>query len=395
MIVYLPRTVAARRTRPCSLAVVLLMACCAVQQAGAQRRGDAAQQAAPVAGGAVTGHVFCADTQRPARFAEVQLIEVPAAAAGGRAGQTRFGMSVGGRTSLDGSFAISGVSAGDYYVVARVPGYIDPPVNSLDDVAAMGFPQVRVEAGRSSSAEVTIRRGATLTGHVQYDDGTPVAGVQVFLRSATASPQTNMRGLSAFGGGGFSGRMGTTDDRGFYRVAGIAPGKYVLSATVMTGNSSLRGDVGRAGPRSMGEPVVVYAPNVMYRADARIVEFRGTEDVTDVDVTVALEGLHKVQGAVLAQDDRHPIGVGMVTLTDTADGGFVRRATLDANGMYEFSYVPAGSYTISAVGSDPRPQGNRPANRSYQEGKGSVAVTEHDMTVEDVLLPLAGSSGTQ
>src|SRR5215470_13056206 len=70
--------------------------------------------------GGVTGRVYCADTRKPARFANVRL-----QAAEGQEG------SFGGRggfatTGSDGSFRITGVSPGEYYIDVMMPGYIQP-----------------------------------------------------------------------------------------------------------------------------------------------------------------------------------------------------------------------------------------------------------------------------
>src|SRR6202012_1180432 len=93
--------------------------------------------------GTVTGQVVCGDTQKPARFAQVLLIGVPATltplakvdatdpksiqaftkAMTDAMKSTSFVLS---QTGFDGSFAVDGGARGDYYVMASVPGCVQP-----------------------------------------------------------------------------------------------------------------------------------------------------------------------------------------------------------------------------------------------------------------------------
>ena|SRR5579862_1888046 len=75
-------------------------------------------------GGSVKGKVLCEDTQGAARRAYISL-RVPIKPGGY--------MPSGGfsaQADLDGSFTISNVSAGEYYVVAVYPGYISMPTST-------------------------------------------------------------------------------------------------------------------------------------------------------------------------------------------------------------------------------------------------------------------------
>ena len=71
--------------------------------------------------GTVTGHVVCADTQRPARLAAVRLVRVPEG--GPPPKGTHFPMGGGApmgdavETGLDGAYTIANVKPGDYYLV--------------------------------------------------------------------------------------------------------------------------------------------------------------------------------------------------------------------------------------------------------------------------------------
>ena len=71
----------------------------------------------------VSGHVYCADTNAPARMASVILQPAGAIDAlkpGGDNHVSSHGESV--ETLLDGSFTIQHVPPGTYYVIASEPG---------------------------------------------------------------------------------------------------------------------------------------------------------------------------------------------------------------------------------------------------------------------------------
>ena len=105
---------------------------------GLTSQSAGAQQAA-VATGTVAGHVTADDTQRPARFAEVILLakqtaeEVEAeeeeqlahTPSGHKDAKTTMAM-LDGRSTLNGSYSFDNVPVGDYYVFAKLGGYVLP-----------------------------------------------------------------------------------------------------------------------------------------------------------------------------------------------------------------------------------------------------------------------------
>src|SRR4051812_11741578 len=80
--------------------------------------------------GIITGTVFCSDTNQPARFAKVSLESVhPADPAPTAKGSIPVAASYTGNgitsidTSLDGSFTLTKVKPGSYYVIVSKSGY--------------------------------------------------------------------------------------------------------------------------------------------------------------------------------------------------------------------------------------------------------------------------------
>src|SRR5438067_1137192 len=76
--------------------------------------------------GTVSGHVYCADTQRPARLAELALVPLPAAVTSPSTNKPSTPQHYKVATRHDGSFLVTHVPPGDYYVSVTYPGYLTP-----------------------------------------------------------------------------------------------------------------------------------------------------------------------------------------------------------------------------------------------------------------------------
>src|SRR5277367_1562265 len=83
-------------------------------------------QSPAAAPGIVAGHVYCADTHTPCRFASVTIEAVPQVKGNGPDPAKSESRSYATSTDIDGAFQITGVLPGDYYILARMTGYFLP-----------------------------------------------------------------------------------------------------------------------------------------------------------------------------------------------------------------------------------------------------------------------------
>lgn len=278
--------------------------------------------------GTVTGHVYCADTQKPARFANVRLQTVDAQ--GGRFGG-RGGFAT---TGSDGSFRMTGVSPGDYYADVMMPGYVQPlrGMRDLQNMAAADrdrisaqLTRVSVAANQAANVQVMIYRGATISGTVSFDDGTPAAGVSIqafILATSTtgtqASGSTQQQSIAGFA---------QTDDRGQFRVTGLADGTYVVSAA----------------PHSI---FPIYYGNTIERSKAKKFDVHAGDEVPGTDIQVPAAGMHSVSGVVVSQQDGHALPRASVQLKlSSGDTGTIS-ATTGSDGTFTFTAVPDGKFTV-------------------------------------------------
>ena len=378
---------AARRAWDWKRWLVLLAvaaACCMTPLHGQGAQPPTAPTGA--AGFSVTGRVLLADTQQAARFAQVALI--PAAEDGDEGRGRRFS----GRTDLEGAFLIPNVPPGDYYVTGQLAGYVNDASRVQAAVSAGGdlstvlasVPKITVGAGGATSA-LTLQRGAVLAGIISWDDGSPAGGVQV---SAQPAPATALGGTSATQpqsaqgafSAGFGGAGTQSDDRGHFRIAGLAPGSYLVRASVQA-------PVPQADDRGYGRTLSlpVYAPDKMRRTDASILTLTAGEERDDVAVTMGLSGLHTVSGTVSATGAA--VRSGSVTVTDQTDSTLNRNGVVNADGSFAVPYVPAGTYTLRvnassqpAQGGFGRGQAPSPGGVSFQPLQVSITVADGDLT---------------
>jgi hypothetical protein len=380
-----------------------------------------AQQMNAQQAGSVSGHVTCGDTQRPARFAGVMLLGVPkggpqtpsnADAATIKAVMNSAMDSINvvqTQTGMDGSYTAANVALGDYYVFASVPGYVQPAamvqaaIDAGADVskAIPGVPVVHVSADGGGSADITVERGGAVLGHVLWDDGSPAAKAIVTVVSTKASdkklpPQFAMLGIAGGLGGG--GVLSISDDLGQYRIAGLAPGEYLVKATMqMRSNFAMQRGVMNMAGLGADKPLVVYAPASFHKSGAKAVTVAAGQEQSGEDLTINLTGSHAVSGRVVSTEDGHGINAGSVELTDASDKDMVRGAAVDANGNFSVEFVPAGTYNLTVTGgADTEPSKNKPTGivrftvpdtvRSYEDGKQSVVVGDSDVVGLSVAL---------
>jgi len=339
-------------------------------------------QAAPGPTGVVIGTVVAQDTQRPARFAQVQLQDVAQVQGSvqGIGGGGFGGGSISVRTDVDGTFEADNIAPGDYYVTATAIGYVAERTLMQAQIAAgadptallASLPQVHVAANATSSVTVSMQRGGALAGHVEWEDGSPAAGVAVQALPSTTAVTTPaaLRGFGNFGG---NASFATTDDKGNFRLSGMPSGDYVVLATIQPGTQT--GGASRNVPQ-FTSPIRIYAPGVFRKTDAKPVNVRAGDERTDLRIVLDLRGLHIVSGSAASNNPGNAVASGRVSLTDTGDASVTIQGNISSSGTFRLPYVPAGNYTLQISGASTQ------ANNSGFRGRGSQSSTTPAVTFQ-------------
>ncbi|MBC7909740.1 MAG: carboxypeptidase regulatory-like domain-containing protein [Pyrinomonadaceae bacterium] len=333
-----------------------------------------AAQDAPVAKSVVRGRAVYDDTNRPVRRARVMLLDMSSR------GTQRTGMTNG-----SGEFQFKDVPAGSYVVMVDAAGIITPvSFIDLEDAAAekinleeirKNFDEVVVNGTNTVNVKVRARRGGAVSGRVTYADGDPAINVRVnIMRKKDGKVVrfiTNMNPSALLGI--------QTDDRGMYRIAGLPPGEYILSASETidhTGEASARDDyMGMGQMFGAGSLVVTYYQGTTKSGDATAIQVDAGQESNEVNISLLDRGLRTLSGTVVARHDRSPLKFARLTVA-SKDGASTSspfpfaagpNTATDEQGRFTINEIPDGSYTITV---EPPYAGEEMDISSEEEGDG-------------------------
>ena len=244
-------------------------------------------------------------------------------------GATLTLVSQGGReplstaTDAGGRWEIGGLPAGEYHLTASKAGYVDGGIS-------LGRSIGLTETSPERTVDLKLVRGAVLSGRITDADGEPLAGIHVMaLRDMPTGP--GRRGWGGVGGGS------STDDRGQFRVFGLAAGDYVLAAQRQDRSHTQSGSKG-----NRLADVTTYYPGTATLAEAQ--RFSVGDGAEYSDLTFALQALPSisVSGRVVVSADRIRHGFG--TMMPQGD-----RVEFMMGGSGSMMLEPAGSFRIHGV----------------------------------------------
>jgi hypothetical protein len=316
-------------------------------------RDTAAQKETPPApAGRITGRVFAADTGRPVKRARVfaSSAELP----GGR----------GVLTDEGGVYDLTELPAGRYTLAVSKSGFVSLSYGQRRPLQA-GTPLQLADGQQLKAVDFQLPRGSVIEGRVLDEDGDAMPGVMV--RVMRYQYQQGDRRLVPAGNA-------QTDDRGRYRVWGLTPGDYYVSAVARNFNVGGRG--GRGGPGGPGggpfggrggfggppeEPdQLAYAPTYFPGApsvnEAKPVAVGLGQELLDINFSMLLVRAAKITGHVTNPDGTPTTSgnVNLVTEGTTAGGqiGANFGSRIQWDGEFSIPNVPPGRYLLRARGDD-------------------------------------------
>jgi len=340
---------------------------------------------------------------------------------------SNFGPMV--RVATNGTYSIDHLRAGDYTVVALLPGYLSPlddlPIDqgpsddsqSRDVIAQNGT--VSVRDNETASMDITLTRGATLSGHVVYSDGAPATQTLISIEDVNAKlahnvpqnpggPATPATPLMNTGGvlrGFLLHQNQGTNDRGDFRISGLRPGTYRVAAVLPSpdqnsdsGGASILFGVAGDDPKALR----VYGGDTLHRNTAKTYELRAGDETSGVEITIPLDAFHRVEGHLTTIDGR-PIIVAAISLTDTSDNSFELHSRPARDGEFVFPEVPTGTYKLAIFGArlGSLPDNMPPASavlqnpESFADKTTTVLVKDSDITDLSIQLESAAPAANQ
>jgi len=237
-------------------------------------------------------------------------------------GQRNLGGQLSTTTDDDGNFKFTGLSPRAYLIYAQeAKGY----VNQSNSASERNYYRI------GENSVITMIRGGVITGRVTTAEGEPMIGAQVsamMLRDAEGNPVRRPYG----------GRQRTSDDRGVYRLYGLAPGTYVV---VVRSNLSAM----QVSPFDGDTPT--FHPSSTRDTAAEVPVTSGGESA-GIDIRYRGERGHVISGAITGgSESSHPY----VTLYSVATGSYVANGYVrpgEATNSYAIPGVSDGEYEVVA-----------------------------------------------
>jgi protocatechuate 3,4-dioxygenase beta subunit len=322
---------------------------------------DTARESPPTGTARIRGLVVAAENGVPLRRAVVRF----------DARELREGRTA--TTDADGRFEVRDLPGGRYNVSASKGGYV-----TLQYGQRRAFEQGRpleIRDGQLLDGVVfALPRGGVITGRVVDEFGEPVADAMV--SSMRFQYFRGRRRLVP------SGRGDTTNDLGQYRLFGLAPGEYFVSATLRGGFFAGEG----AATETTGY-APTYFPGTTSTSDAQAVRVAIGQEAA-ADFALVPSRLVRVTGSVVDSSGR-PVAEGMVRVTPRSDAGggvffMGSGARLRDDGTFTVGGVAPGSYTLAV--NTGRGFGFGGPNEEVESEYGSVPITVGNEDVTGVLI---------
>jgi hypothetical protein len=285
--------------------------------------------------GRIRGRVVSADTGAPIRRAQVRI----------------SGPDVGSKAALtdaEGRYEFRELPAGRFSLTGTKSGYV-----------TVQYGQTRpFEQGRQieladkqalDKADINLPRGSVISGRIVDEYGEPVAEAMV-----TAMRQTWVGGRRRLVP---AGRFSQTNDLGQYRMYGLPPGDYYVSATLRNTETMVFDVMGSppGGPTG-STPASGYAPTYFpgtpSAGDAQKVVVALSQEAQQTDFALLPVRLASVSGMVVSSDGK-PVETAMVNLLPVSRSGDVgmmmmgTSARTQKDGQFTLNSVAPGDYTVN------------------------------------------------
>ena len=374
-----------RRSISSLIAVITVAAALTAAVLHAQQARDTSTQP-PKGTSLISGRIVTHDsTPQPVRRATVTLIPE----GGGVTGAQIRVIS----TDDAGRFEIRDLPEGRYTLTASKAPFLDVRYGSTRPGGA--GTTITLKAGATMTDIVLkMARGAVVTGRILDENGEPAWGVSV--RALQVRNQGGERTLVQ-ASAAFMPAIESTDDRGMYRIFGLAPGEYVISATprstlgeiramtedeiraIMTALQEQRAAAAQqsqygnampnpsankppaVAPSDASKVTIAYAP-VFYpgattSSMATAVTLGAGEERTGVDVSLRLVRTTTVEGMVVVPEGIAPQNVQLMIQPTGADAGTAmmtietlmgQRVVPGPDGKFKYTSLAPGQYSSTA-----------------------------------------------
>lgn len=285
-----------------------------------------------------------------------------------------------------GSYVFSDLPAGRYAIVASSPGYVDAQFGQ-EMPSQLGTPIQLANRQKLDHLDITLLKGGVITGTLVNEHGNPATGIHVLaMRVDTSSGDRQLIGLGDE----------KVDDRGVYRIYGLPPGNYVVTAVPPANLNALTETLqrfaqfnagsaaiassfrnwpgsesmatqGRAGGRGVNQTFLMpptspasddkqhfdyaraYFPGTPSVTAATTIALRAGEERAGIDFRLDLVPTAKLEGSVVAETSLRGVSLQLIPQENREVGSEAGSTTsVSSDGTFTFASVVPGRYTIEA-----------------------------------------------
>lgn len=299
---------------------------------------------APPKGTAVMrGKVTSAVTGGPLRRAQVRAMSMEARG--------------GGVTSTDaeGNFEIKELAAGRYTITAAKGGFVTGQFGQRRPGEA-GTPIELVDGQTADKVNFTLSRGGVISGRILDDGGDPVSGTQV-----SAMRFQFMAGTRRLVPGGGEGSTDRTDDQGGFRLYGLPPGDYFVSANNRQG-MVVQAELNNTEADGFAPTYYPGTPNL---GEASRIPLKAGQEMSGANFALVVARMARIRGRAL-NSRGEPVGRSMLMLApadpmmNVAFSVNMANAMVGPDGSFQFANVAPGRYNLNV-----RPVGMPGANDEF------------------------------
>jgi hypothetical protein len=238
-------------------------------------------------------------------------------------------------TGTDGKYVLSHLPAGSYTITVTRTGFVPKRHGENRQTAAAQLDLAL--AGRVTGIDVALEPGRHISGRILDEDGTPFAGA--IVEASVTRFQDGRDVLVAIA-------STRTDDRGEFRIHGLPPGEYFVSAADPAfGSVATPAGVVRYSP--------TFHPGVVAAGQARPVTVTESGPGATVEFRLQLVPPARVSGQLVPFNARELLSAAILMTPIDGEGAPSQTPEDPAvlpNGQFSFGPVAPGRYQIRARG---------------------------------------------
>jgi hypothetical protein len=277
----------------------------------------------PTGTGVVSGRVTVATAGTPLRNAQIML----------NAAEQQVRRTT--TTDAEGRYRIVDLPAGRYFLTANKAGYVAVQYGQRRSTEP-GTALQLADGQAMTGVNLALPRGSVIAGRVTDEFGEPIVRAAVQALRYAYGPDGQRRPQPT--------QMATTDDLGQFRLFGLTPGEYLVSASGQPG-----GFIG-GGPTAVDTSATYltsYFPGTSNLNEAQTVPLAAGQEA-NVQFALSVGRLSRVAGTVVDSTGR-PLANAMTTLQSPGGGftGATSGGLTGPDGAFSIANVAPGDYVLN------------------------------------------------